>query len=282
MAIQAPQQAISIGTTRLTYLPDGEFYIPPIVSFPETTLADWQDYKHLLRNDGQLVGGVGAHVIQTGTQTILVDAGNGPHVIEREQIFLSGGELLHSLARAGLTPDDINIVFYTHLHIDHVGWTGSLLNGTQALTFPRAHYLVRSAEWHRFDNPVTGAFSFGDILQLLAPRIEFIEDGESLVPGVTVLATPGHTSGHASLVINSGGERAFILGDAFHNLVEIEHPEWVSSLDSDAQQTEQTRRSLLKQLAQPHTIGTCIHFPNSAFGRTVLGEDATYHWQAIQ
>ncbi len=282
MATLAPQQTITIGTTRITYLPDGEFYIPPIVSFPETTAADWQDYTHLLQGDGQIVGSVGAHIIQTGSQTILVDAGNGPHIINKEQIFLSGGELLHSLAQAGLTPDDIDIVFYTHLHIDHVGWTGRMVNGAHTLTFPHARYLVRSAEWHRFDSPVASSFSIDDTLQLLAPRIEFIEDGQTIVPGVTVVATPGHTPGHAALVIDAPGERAFIMGDAFHSLVELEHPAWVSSLDSDTQQAEQTRRELLQELARPHTIGSCIHFPNSAFGRLLIGDHNTHHWQGLQ
>jgi len=278
----APQQTITMGTIRITYLPDGEFFVPPLVSFPETTIADWQDYAHLLQSDGRIIGSVGAHVIQTGSQTILVDAGNGPLMIDREQIFLSGGELLRSLARAGLAPDDIDIVFYTHLHIDHVGWTGHMVDGVKRLTFPRARHFVRSAEWRRFDHPGVSAFSFEDTLQLLAPCIEFIEDGQSLAPGVTVMATPGHTAGHASLIINSADERAFILGDAFHSLVEIEHPEWVSSLDSDAPQTEQTRRLLLKELARPHTIGSCIHFPTTVFGRIIAEESAAYRWQALR
>ena len=282
MATLAPQQAITIGTTRITYLPDGEFYIPPTVSFPATTAADWEPYADLLQADGRIVGNVGAHVIQTGSHTILVDAGNGPHIIDRQHIFLSGGELLRSLERAGLTPDDIDIVFYTHLHIDHIGWTGHIVDGTYTYTFPRARHLVRSAEWRRFDKPSVGAFSIEETIQLLTPRIDFIEDGQSIAPGVTVVATPGHTIGHAALLIDSlsgSGKRAYILGDAFHSLVELDHPDWVSSLDDDPPQTEQTRRHLIRELAIPNTIASCIHFPNSAFGHLIPGEDNTYRWR---
>lgn len=294
MATLSPLQTITIGTTRITYLPDGEFYIPPTVSFPATTAADWQPYAHLLQADGRIVGNVGVHVIQTGSQTILVDAGNGPHIIDREQIYLSGGELLHNLARIDLTPDDIDIVFYTHLHIDHVGWTGCITDETYTYTFSNARYVVRSAEWQRFNKrPVTGPFGIEETLQLLAPRIDFIEDGQSLAPGVTVVATPGHTVGHAALLIQSPDdiqspdassgpyERAFILGDAFHSLVELDHPDWVSSLDDDPERTEQTRYYLLHELAAPNTIATCIHFPNSAFGRFMPGEDGVYQWYEI-
>ncbi len=292
MATTAPLQTLTIGTTRVTYLPDGEFYIPPIVSFPDTTLTDWQSYAHLLLPDGRIVGSVGAHVIQAGSQTILVDAGNGPRTIDQNEIFLSGGELLHNLARIGLAPDDINIVFYTHLHIDHVGWTGRIVDKTYTYTFPNARHLVRSVEWQRFKRPAAGPFGIEETLQLLDPIIEFVEEGQSLAPGVTVVATPGHTVGHAALFIQSANdnaqspddssERVIIFGDAFHSLVELDHPEWASSLDEDSQQTELTRRHLLQELAVSNTIGSCIHFPNSAFGRLISGEDGTRQWRTIE
>ncbi len=281
MATVAPLQTLTIGTTRITYLPDGEFYVLPTVSFPDTTPADWQPYAHLLLADGRIVGSVGAHVIQTGSQTILVDAGNGPRIIDQHQIFLSGGELLRNLKQIGLTPDDITTVFYTHLHIDHVGWTGRIANETYTYTFPNARHLVRSAEWQRFKRPAAGPFGIEETLQLLDPLIEFIEEGQFLAPGVTVLAAPGHTVGHAALLIQSpenSGERLIILGDALHSPVELDHPDWVSSLDDDPQQTEQTRRHLLHELALPNTIGSCIHFPNSAFGRLIPGEDGVHQW----
>ena len=285
MATVAPLQTLTLGTTRVTYLPDGEFYIPPIVSFPNTTPADWESYASLLLADGRIVGSVGAHLIQTGSQTILVDAGNGPRTLDQQQIFLSGGELLHSLERIGVTPDDITIVFYTHLHIDHVGWTGRIADETYTYTFPNARHLVRSTEWQRFNRPAAGPFGIEETLQLLDPIIEFVEDGQSLAPGISAVATPGHTVGHAALFVQSpddSDERIIIFGDAFHSLVELDHPDWVSSLDDDPHETEQTRRKLLRELTMPNTIGSCIHFPNSAFGRLVPGEDGTHRWHPIE
>jgi glyoxylase-like metal-dependent hydrolase (beta-lactamase superfamily II) len=110
---------------------------------------------------------------------------------------------------------------------------------------------------------------------------------------VTIVATPGHTVGHASLLIQSSpdaaqspgrdpGERLIILGDAFHGLVEFDHPEWVSSLDDDPQQTELTRRHLLQELARPNTLGSCIHFPDSAFGRLLAQENGGHQWQSLK
>lgn len=282
MAKIAPQQHLTSGKALITYLPDGEYYTPPEVAFPTTTAADWQPYRHLLQSDGRIVGNVGVHVIQTDSQTILVDTGNGPRIIDNEKFYLSGGELLQSLARAGLAPEDIDIVFYTHLHVDHVGWTGHEVNGTRTLTFPRARYLVRSAEWHKFDSPTMSRTWVEETLQLLTPRIEFIEDDQFLVPGVRVVATPGHTPGHAALSLESPGERVLLMGDVYHSLVELEHPEWLTTVDEDPQQAIQTRRHLLQELAVPGTIGSGIHFPDSAFGRLVPGEDGILRWKALQ
>ncbi len=143
MVLLAPQQSLSLGSIRITYLPDGEFSIPPAVLYPQASAEHWSAYAHLIGKDGRLISNVGAHVIQTDAQTLLVDAGVGPRAvnIDELQCSLRGGELLQSLKQAGLSPDDIDAVFYTHLHPDHVGWTGHKVNGKHALTFPRARYM---------------------------------------------------------------------------------------------------------------------------------------------
>src|SRR5260370_7062285 len=112
-------------------------------------------YGNLIGNDGRLISNVGAHVIQTESQTLLVDAGMGPRAVNRDELQFSvrGGELLQSLKQAGLSPDDIDAVFYTHLHLDHVGWTGHKVNGKTTLTFPRARYFLRREQSLRFQHP---------------------------------------------------------------------------------------------------------------------------------
>ncbi|HEY4389401.1 MAG TPA: MBL fold metallo-hydrolase, partial [Ktedonobacteraceae bacterium] len=121
MVTAAPQQHILLDTIRITYLPDGYALFSPTDLFPTTITLDWQPYQHLLNHDGQLVSSVGAYIIQTPNHIILVDAGYGPGQYIEGSIILQGGELLLSLKRAGLAPTDIDIVFFTHLHSDHVG-----------------------------------------------------------------------------------------------------------------------------------------------------------------
>lgn len=282
MIATAPQQHITLGSIRVTYLPDGYALFSPTFLFPTTTLADWQPYQHLLNQDGQILASIGAYIIQTPGHTILVDAGYGPSQFALERnAFLQGGELLLSLQNAGLTPADIDIVFFTHLHPDHVSGISRQVDGEQGLLFPNARFLVRRPEWLRFANPAESRFGVEDALRLLEPRIELIEGNELLVPEITVLATPGHETGHASLLISVGEQRAILLGDIFHNNVQVEHPDWTNFFDHDPDLAKRTRQYMLQELAKPATIGIASHFANAVFGRVTLAQ-GKYQWHMLQ
>jgi glyoxylase-like metal-dependent hydrolase (beta-lactamase superfamily II) len=278
MVNAATYQSIILGDIRITYLPDGYILLNPAILFPTTTPDDWQHYQHLLDNDGQLVGSLGAYVVQTPKHTLLVDAAYGPGSFEQDSFKVYGGKLLSSLKLAGLDPADIDIVFFTHLHSDHVGWTGHEVNGEHVLTFPNARHLIRGPEWHRFDNPAENRSSVEDALNLLEPRIELIEEGEHIIPEVMILATPGHTVGHSSLQVVAGEERAIIMGDIFHSTVQMEHPEWTNTFDRDPEQAKDTRRLMLRKLAMPSTLGVGTHLSDSVFGRLALVQDKL-QWQ---
>ncbi|GHO63686.1 MBL fold hydrolase [Ktedonobacter sp. SOSP1-52] len=266
MVKAATYSSITPGNVRITYLPDGYILFNPTAVFPTTTATDWQFYRNYLDDNGQLVGSLGAYLLQTPEHTILIDTGLGPRTYESSRFKCYAGQLLSNLERAGLDPANIDIVFFTHMHSDHVNGAAREVNGELVLTFPNARYLVRSAEWHRFDNQPESRASVADALNLLEHRIEFAEEGEYIVPGVRVLATPGHTAGHASLLVTAGEERVIILGDIFHSAVQIEHPEWTNSLDSgDPEQAKVTRRQMLQELARPLTTGVATHVANSVF-----------------
>ncbi len=278
--MSAPQQTVVLADIRITYLPDGDFFVPPTSLYPAVAVDEWQAYADLLGSDGRFVSNVGAHIIQTPARAILVDTGMGARTagFQGSGAYLSGGELLHSLRQAGLAPDDIDTVFYTHLHIDHVGWTGQKVDNVDTLTFPRARHLVRRAEWEKFDKQAASRAGIEDALRLLETKIEFIEDGQELAPGISVKATPGHTPGHAALVVRANEEQLWLLGDSFHNAVGIEHPEWIDEFDEDPSEAAKTRQWLVQKLAQTHTQASGIHFWPSAFGRVAITENAMPEW----
>src|SRR5258708_11861742 len=281
MITTAPQQHITLGPIRVTYLPDGYALFNPTFLYPTTTLADWQPYQHLLNQDGQILASIGAYSTQTSGHTILVDAGFGPGQFALEKTaFLQGGELLSSLQKAELTPADIDLVFVTHLHPDHVNGISRQVNGEQGVLYPNARLLVRRSEWQRM---ATQAERYGveEAVRLLEPRIELIEENTLLVPEITVLATPGHVSGHTSLLISAGEQRIILLGDIFHNNVQVEHPEWRNVFDSDHEQAMKTRHYILEELAKPATIGVASHFAGSVFGQVTFAQ-GKYQWHTLQ
>lgn len=277
MVTASPQSHVSIGAIRVTYLPDGYLLLKPAVVFPTSLATDWSPYTDLLNADGLVVGSMGSHLIQTAERTILIDAGCNQHV-DAVYGVLDGYSLLESLAQAGLTPDDVDTVFITHFHIDHVGWIGQDQAGKRVLTFPHARYLTHRAEWQQFADPAVSRSGVADAVDLLQQRIELVEDGEQIAPGVTVLATPGHTVGHSSLQLSSGSERLLILGDTLHCLAQFDHPDWTCYFDDDAELAKVSRKRVLQELAQADTIGCGNHFPNTTFGRWLAHEDK-HRWQ---
>jgi glyoxylase-like metal-dependent hydrolase (beta-lactamase superfamily II) len=281
MITTAPQHHITLGSIRITYLPDGYALFSPTFLYPTTTLADWQPYQHLLNQDGQILASIGAYSIQTPGHTILIDAGFGPSQFALEKnAFLQGGEILLSLQKAGLTSADIDLVFFTHLHPDHVNGISRQVNGEQGVLYPNARFLIRRSEWQRMAIQAE-RYGIEEAVRLLEPRIELIEENTLLVPEITVLATPGHVSGHASLLISAGEQRAILLGDIFHNNVQVEHPEWRNVFDSDHEQAMKTRHYILEELAKPATIGVASHFAGSVFGQVTFAQ-GKYQWHTLQ
>lgn len=185
------------------------------------------------------------------------------------------GSLLENLTAEGVGPGDIDTVFFTHLHHDHVGWTtdqapASYLDyedEVPRLTFPNARYLVTTDEWKHWEgtDEIVGP-SKRLVQDPLSGRMGFVNNGERIAPGVTVMQTPGHTVGHSSLLIEGGDERLIVLGDIMHCQVQVEQPDWTFMFDQDQAQARETRERILRELERSHTGLAAGHFSGSVFG----------------
>ncbi|SFN83643.1 Glyoxylase, beta-lactamase superfamily II [Pseudonocardia ammonioxydans] len=276
MAQPAPSRTITVGDIAITYLPDGEGHFDPVGMFPASDEAAWSRHAQWLDDDGRVVATIGAYLIRTGDRTILVDLGFGTAEVDIPGFARAeSGRMLESLAAEGLTPADVDTVLYTHLHADHTGWTA----GEDGLTFTHAAHLVGDeaevAFW-RANPEAPFAPPVATVLDPLSPRLEFCRDGQTVAPGVTVRATPGHTPGHQSVVVSSGAERAVLLGDVAHCPAQLLEPEWAVLFDVDPDTARRTRERLLDELEGTGTPVGCCHFPEAAFGRIVRGEGTRY------
>ncbi|MEU3980409.1 MBL fold metallo-hydrolase [Streptomyces sp. NPDC026672] len=279
MTFPARSAHLRIGSTTLTYLPDGHGVHPAATVFPEADRSVLHDY---LDDEGQVILSFGSFLLRTGGRRILVDLGMGAADFRIPGVGrIRSGSLLESLAGEGLSPQDIDTVVYTHLHRDHVGWTSDVsahpadpdgpASAPAALTFPRARHLVAEAEWTYWTKEADADAGGPDprgVLEPLGDVVGFLGDGDEVAPGVTVRLTAGHTPGHLALEVTDpdgpGSERVLIVGDVLHSAAQIAEPGWSFFADVDARLALTTRE---KVLAEPGTILAAGHFSGQVFGR---------------
>lgn len=278
----APYQKIVVGDVTVTFLPDGGGIVTPEALYPASTTEAWQQYDDLLNEAGKFITSIGAFLIETNGRKIAVDLGIGPVSIDFPGFGpFSGGQYRQSLAQTGVPPTAVTDVIFTHLHLDHCGWTTIEQNDTRSLLFPEARYHATKSEWDFWyggDNPAGPHPEF--VQKPLADRIEFFQDGDELAPGITAVATPGHTPGHSSLLIHSGQQRLFLTADVFHGVMQLQEPDWSVAFDVDAEQARKTREGLYSELTKPNTLVAVNHFSNHAIG-TIAPAGSRYKWQPI-
>jgi len=186
---------------------------------------------------------------------------------------------LSDLAEAGFSPDSIDAVVCTHLHVDHVGWNTMLVDGRWVPTFPNARYVFAQPEfdyWQATAYP-DGDNIFVDSVQPIvdAGQADLVPVDHQLTTGVRFDSTPGHTPGHVSLVIESGGEQAVITGDMIHTPIQIADTKLSSGFDYDPVASAETRRSFLSRYRDDaFVIGT--HWGGPGGGRIRSDDDGSW------
>ncbi len=254
-----------IGDIDIAPLHDGTAYFPPTEAFVGTTDEQWEPHRALLTPEGMVELELGGFLVRTGDHVVLVDTGVGTI----SGVF-SGGAFLDSLAAHGLAPDDVTDVVFTHLHFDHVGWA----TRKGSIVFPNATYRCDERDWSHFVGPDPGATRK---LSPLEARIKLWDASGPLLPGIDVLAAPGHTPGSTVVVVSSGDRRALLLGDVVHCPVELVDDEWAALGDVDPELAMRTRKALARELEGTDVPAAAAHFPGMRFGR-LLAADGRRRW----
>jgi glyoxylase-like metal-dependent hydrolase (beta-lactamase superfamily II) len=254
-----------VGEVDIAPLHDGTAYFRPTEAFVGTTDAQWGPHRALLTADGMVELELGGFLVRTADHVVLVDTGVGTI----SGIF-SGGAFLESLAAHGLTPDDVTDVVFTHLHFDHVGWA----TRKGSIVFPHATYRCDERDWSHFVGPDPGATRK---LTPLEGRVTLWDTSGPLLPGIDVLAAPGHTPGSTVVVVSSGDRRALLLGDVVHCPVELVEDEWAALGDVDPALAKRTRNALARELEGTDVPAAASHFPEMRFGR-LLAADGRRRW----
>ncbi len=218
-------------------------------------------------------------LIEHPSGLVLIDTGAGNKENEKfKDIYGLENEgadgrtsLEDGLRELGVTTADVAIVINTHLHFDHAG--GNTFfdeKGEVQVTFPKARYVVRKGEYefatHTNERTAASYFERNFMPVVRSHQAEFVVREKEIVKGIRVVPTPGHTPFHQSVLITSGGERAFYLADMLPTHAHLPLP-WIMGYDVEPLVTLETKRRILRQAEDEEWLLIFEHDAEVPWGR---------------
>ena len=217
-------------------------------------------------------------LVETPAGRVLVETGIGERADEKARATRAyeGPAIVPALEAAGFAPASIDVVAMSHLHFDHAG---GLLRADGSRAFPRATIVAQRAEWE---------VALGDNPRLVAsyvqPELALVRDwgaegwaeGErEVLPGVSVVPTGGHSTGHQAIVVRgggSGGRTLAFFGDLMMRPWAA-NPRWVTAFDDFPLDSVVRKADLFAQAADEGWIVALSHERDQPIGRLVGDRD---------
>ncbi len=226
-----------------------------------------------------------SYLVLSQGKRVLVDTGVGPGPFPNGVGAPVYGRLLEALKGVGLSPADIDYVFTTHIHGDHLGWNLTKRGRKYEVTFPNARYIFPKADWEHFRSPEAQrrydyVKEFVLPFEKLLDHVDLVEGKYRLSDELRAYPTPGHTPGHQSLLVASQGKRALVVGDAVHERAQLQYTDWQSNADSQGEVAVESRKKLVDWLVKEGVMCAVIHYPHPGFGRVAIGEGRRY-WEPL-
>ncbi|MFO1376569.1 MAG: MBL fold metallo-hydrolase [Steroidobacteraceae bacterium] len=272
-----------LGDFEITALSDGVFNVRPEQVLTNTTADRVAAALGAVWQTSPLDLSVNAFLVNTGTKLVMIDAGAG-------SLFgPSLGRVVENLRASGYAPEQVDEIYMTHLHGDHVG--GLVAEGRAV--FPNA--IVRG-DRHDADHWLSPALAaaapeqarpaFLGAQQSLGPyigsgRYKPFDGDTELVPGIRGIAARGHTPGHAVYVVESRGQKMVFWGDLMH-IAPVQFPEPAVTIvfDTDpAQAASQRRKTFAEAAAQGYYLAAAhVSFPGIG---QLVPDGQGYRWLPV-
>ena len=205
--------------------------------------------------------------INTGSRLVIIDTGTGEANFARSKG--AAGQFQANLKASGIDRNQVDVVIISHIHGDHIN---GLLTADNKPAFPKAEIMVPAPEWKFFiddgemsrqsSDRMKGVFAnFRRVFDALGRKVTQYEGGKEIVPGVTAVATHGHTPGHMSHIVSSGNSKVYIQADVTNLPIFVRNPGWHLMFDQDAKMAEATRRKVYDMLVAEKMMVQGFHYP---------------------
>lgn len=274
---------LSVGAFEVTALSDGWLNLEP------TKLLQGRSGEQITQDlaaahlHEPVITSMNAFLVNTGTKLVLIDTGGAGSMGEH------GGKLMQSLKNAGYSPAQVDEIYITHLHGDHVG----NLSTDGKPNFPNAIVRVDKADAGFWLDEATmaaaaeGSKPFFKMAQdavnpyVKTGKFKPFEGNTELTPGIRSVAQHGHTPGHNSYLIESGQQKLEVIGDMIHvGAVQFPHPEVVIAFDSDSKMAAADRRKAFDAAATDGRLIAAAHLSFPGIGH--INADGTgYRWVPV-
>ncbi|WP_309665511.1 MBL fold metallo-hydrolase [Tabrizicola sp.] len=216
-------------------------------------------------------------VLKIGDRLVMMDAGSGVGQWQENATNLPA-----NMAAAGIDYKNITTIVISHFHPDHI-W-GLMEKGTNAPIFPNAELIVNAVEYNWWTDPSRlallpeGRKPAGKRIASVFPTWKnwtLVDDGAEVLPGVHMLAAPGHTAGHSVFLVDSGSDQLMVSADTMYvPALLAPHPEWQGAYDMDGPMAVETRRRLIDRVIADNIQISGSHFPFPGTGTFVKDGNA--------
>jgi glyoxylase-like metal-dependent hydrolase (beta-lactamase superfamily II) len=276
---------MQLGDIELHYLDGGTFWLDGGAMFGVVPRPLWEK-KSAPDDRNRIRLRANSLLVRAAGQNVLIETGNGTkwdaklrHIYGVEE----GDPLMDSLAKAGASPNEIDLVINTHLHFDHAGGNTRVMEGRAVPSFRKAQYVVQRGELEHAMAPTErdrGSYfveNFEPISE--SGQWQLTQGDQEILPGISVTKIPGHNADIQAVKMSGGGKTVVFVADLFPTRHHIALP-WIMAYDLYPLTTLETKRHWLSEIVKNKWIVVFGHDPEHA-AATLHERDGKVHCEPV-